>query len=161
MALVGKPITDAIQTNDSFAKIINQDSKKKSPKKDSPAKTNAFFRKQTTSVPYPIKSNVIGETLQASSFNQSNTFISNGLPDHTNNGNMSSYQATQSPRGLEGTRMKLTVKSNRNSPFEKEPDSPTRKRLSPKTLAGIKGGTRENPIKINNEASKLGKNLNK
>ena len=47
--------------------------------------------------------------------------------------------------------MKLTHKSGkgdtRSSPFDKEPESP-RKRLSPKTLATIKGGTKENPIKM-------------
>ena len=59
-------------------------------KKDSPHKTsNAFIKKQSTSMPYPIKSGVIGETLQASSFDQTNAFISNALPDHTNNGNIS------------------------------------------------------------------------
>lgn len=49
--------------------------------------------------------------------------------------------------------MKLTQKSktdNRALPNDKEPDSP-RKRLSPKTLATIKGGTKENPIKLDQE----------
>ena len=53
--------------------------------------------------------------------------------------------------------MKLSFKSKndtRSSPFEKDPDSP-RKRLSPKTLATIKGGTKENPIKMESTASKL------
>ena len=49
--------------------------------------------------------------------------------------------------------MKLTQKSKgdqRSSPFEKEPESP-RKRLSPKTLATIKGGSPEYPIKMEQE----------
>ena len=53
--------------------------------------------------------------------------------------------------------MKLSFKSKnetRSSPFEKDADSP-RKRLSPKTLATIKGGTKENPIKMEAPASKL------
>ena len=57
--------------------------------------------------------------------------------------------------------MNLTHKSKndtRSSPFEKEPESP-RKRLSPKTLATIKGGTKENPIKLDQE-TKL-KNVHK
>ena len=48
--------------------------------------------------------------------------------------------------------MKLTQKSkgDRSSPFEKEPESP-RKRLSPKTMAMIKGGSPEYPIKMEKE----------
>lgn len=46
--------------------------------------------------------------------------------------------------------MKLTQKSkdNRSSPFEKESELPRKQRFSPKTLATIKGGTKENPIMI-------------
>ena len=62
-----------------------------------------------------------------------------------------------SPR-LEGTRMKLSHKQSkgdtRSSPFDKEPESP-RKRLSPKTLATIKGATQENPIKMDTSSPKL------
>ena len=49
--------------------------------------------------------------------------------------------------------MKLTHKSKNDSklsPFDKEPESP-RKRLSPKTLATIKGGTKEYPIKMDQD----------
>jgi len=46
------------------------------------------------------------------------------------------------------------ILDKRASPFEKEPPTVAdvhvpRKRLSPKTLASIKGGTKENPIKMN------------
>ena len=49
----------------------------------------------------------------------------------------------------------------RSSPFEKDqPDSP-RKRLSPKTLATIKGGTREYPIKMDQEQKLKNKHVKK
>lgn len=49
--------------------------------------------------------------------------------------------------------MKLTYKSNndtQNSPFVKDAETP-RKRLSPKTLATVKGATKQNPIKMDQE----------
>ena len=70
-----------------------------------------------------MKSGVIGETLQASSFKQSGSnFHSVHGADHTHQGNTSGHgSASNSPRGLEGTKMKLSHKSKgdtRSSPFE-------------------------------------------
>ena len=66
---------------------------------------------------------------------------------------------------IEGKSMQLNQKldTKRASPFEKEQPQMQdihvpRKRLSPKTLASIKGGTKENPIKmdqVNAASSKM------
>ena len=150
-ALMPQPVKEAIQTNDSvaFSKIINAVGRKKkssSPKRTSPQRSNALNkRKESSGVPYPLKSQVIGnETLQGSSFNQSNRFMSSShMHDETN-------QGTGMSPPLEGTRMRLSPKmtgQKASPPFDQTTDSKLddvvipRKRLSPKTLASIKGGT--------------------
>ena len=71
LALIPKPVQEMIQTNDSFSKIINESPlKRKSPKLTNNTKTTFARKKESTSVPYPIKSGTIGENLKGvSSFN--------------------------------------------------------------------------------------------
>ena len=71
MALVPKPIKEMIQTNDSFSKIINESPlKRKSPKMtNNQTRTTFPKKKESTSVPYPMKSGIVGENLQNSTFN--------------------------------------------------------------------------------------------
>lgn len=64
MALMPKPLKEAIETNESFAKIVNEPGPKhKAANKSNLAKKTFQAKKTSNVVPYPMKSGVIGETL--------------------------------------------------------------------------------------------------
>ena len=99
IALMPREIREAVNTTDeSFGKIINKQPKKvKSrspireeqqtpPRKISPKNQNTTFgkKKDSSTVPYPMRSKTIGETLQETGFNRSNRFNSSNHNQEAN-----------------------------------------------------------------------------